>query len=70
MFLFDKVVSAELFSVLIFVLKFLLNLFKINIKKINKIINILEPILIVFILIIITSYAVDNSYNPFLYFRF
>ena len=36
----------------------------------NKIINILEPILIVFILIIITSYAVDNSYNPFLYFRF
>ena len=39
-------------------------------KKINKIINILEPILIVFILIIITSYAVDNSYNPFLYFRF
>ena len=27
-------------------------------------------ILIVFILIIITSYAVDNSYNPFLYFIF
>ena len=39
-------------------------------KKINNIINILEPILIIFILIIITSYAVDNSYNPFLYFRF
>ena len=39
-------------------------------KCLNKIINILEPILIVFILIIITSYAVDNSYNPFLYFRF
>ena len=39
-------------------------------SQINKIINILEPILIVFILIIITSYAVDNSYNPFLYFRF
>ena len=42
------------------------------IKKLkqNKIINILEPILIISILIIITSYAVDNSYNPFLYFRF
>ena len=42
----------------------------IGVKVINKIINILEPILIISILIIITSYAVDNSYNPFLYFRF
>ena len=36
----------------------------------NKIINVLEPICIVIILIIVTAYLVDNSYNPFLYFRF
>ena len=39
-------------------------------KKINKIINILEPIFIIVLLIITTAYLVDNSYNPFLYFRF
>ena len=36
----------------------------------NKIINLLEPIAMVSILIIVTAYLVDNSYNPFLYFRF
>ena len=36
----------------------------------SKIINVLEPIAMVGILIIVTSYLVDNSYNPFLYFRF
>ena len=39
-------------------------------KYVNKIINILEPILIVIILVVVTSYLIDNSYNPFLYFRF
>ena len=39
-------------------------------KYVNNIINILEPILIVVILIVVTSYLIDNSYNPFLYFRF
>lgn len=39
-------------------------------KYINSIINILEPILIVMILVVVTSYLIDNSYNPFLYFRF
>lgn len=39
-------------------------------KYINGIINILEPILIVVILVVVTSYLIDNSYNPFLYFRF
>lgn len=39
-------------------------------KKTNKIINILEPIFIITLLIITTAYLVDNSYNPFLYFRF
>ena len=39
-------------------------------KYINNILNILEPILIIIILIIVTSYLIDNSYNPFLYFRF
>ena len=36
----------------------------------NKIINILEPIAMVIIILIVTAYLVDNSYNPFLYFRF
>lgn len=39
-------------------------------KLLNNIINILEPICIVIILIVVTAYLVDNSYNPFLYFRF
>lgn len=39
-------------------------------KLINKIINILEPITLVFLLVFVTSYLVDSSYNPFLYFRF
>ena len=38
--------------------------------KINKIINILEPIYLLILLIISTSYLIDSSYNPFLYFRF
>lgn len=40
---------------------------KINIRKV---INILEPIILVSLLIFITAYLIDNSYNPFLYFRF
>ena len=39
-------------------------------KYVNNIINILEPILIVVILVVVTSYLIDNSYNPFLYFIF
>ena len=39
-------------------------------KYVNNVINILEPILIVIILVVVTSYLIDNSYNPFLYFRF
>lgn len=39
-------------------------------EKLNKIINIIEPIYILIILIVTTAYLVDNSYNPFLYFRF
>lgn len=38
--------------------------------KVNKVINILEPIYILLLLLIVTAYLVDNSYNPFLYFRF
>jgi alginate O-acetyltransferase complex protein AlgI len=36
----------------------------------RKIINILEPIAHVLLLLIITGYLVDGSFNPFLYFRF
>ena len=36
----------------------------------DKIINLLEPLIIIVLLVVVTAYSVDNSYNPFLYFRF
>ena len=36
----------------------------------NAVLNILEPIFVVVMLIIVTSYFVDGSFSPFLYFRF
>lgn len=41
-----------------------------NIFKEKKVSNIFEPIFILFVLIISTSYIIDGSFNPFLYFRF
>ncbi|MGN1269728.1 MAG: MBOAT family O-acyltransferase [Clostridia bacterium] len=41
-----------------------------NNKKIYKIINVLEPIFLLVIFLVSTSYIVDGSFNPFLYFRF
>ena len=41
-----------------------------KIKFFNILFNILEPIFILILLILCTSYLIDNSYNPFLYFRF
>lgn len=51
-------------------------LLKNTIEKLNKnetmkrIINIIEPVCIVVLLFVTTAYIVDNSYSPFLYFRF
>ena len=39
-------------------------------KKGNMIVNILEPIFVVVMLMVVTSYFVDGSFSPFLYFRF
>lgn len=39
-------------------------------EKFHKIINCLEPIFLVLVFIISTSYIIDGSFNPFLYFRF
>lgn len=36
----------------------------------NKIINVLTPITVAVLLVIITAYLADGSFNPFLYFRF
>lgn len=38
--------------------------------KIRKWINFIEPITLITLLLFVTAYLVDNSYNPFLYFRF
>lgn len=39
-------------------------------EKVRKAVNFLEPIVLACLLIFVTAYLVDNSYNPFLYFRF
>ncbi len=39
-------------------------------EKMRKVINVLEPIVIVLIIVATTAYLVDGSFNPFLYFRF
>ena len=36
----------------------------------RKIINVLEPIVVVVLLLCVTAYFVDGSFSPFLYFRF
>ena len=42
----------------------------INNRKATKFLNIVEPLFLLAILLICTSYIVDGSFNPFLYFRF
>ena len=39
-------------------------------QAIGKVIEVLEPVLMLGILAIATGYLVDGSFNPFLYFRF
>ena len=41
-----------------------------NKSRYEKIINCIEPIFLLLIFIISTSYIIDGSFNPFLYFRF
>ena len=43
---------------------------KLEKTKLNKIINVMEPIVYIVILILSTSFLIDESFNPFLYFRF
>ena len=39
-------------------------------QKFPRVMAVLEPVLLVFLLLICTAYLVDGSFNPFLYFRF
>lgn len=41
-----------------------------NGKKTGRVMNVLEPVVLVGLLIVMTAYLVDGSFNPFLYFRF
>ena len=43
---------------------------KLKQTKFNKIINILEPIYYLILLTLATAFLIDDSFNPFLYFRF
>ena len=36
----------------------------------EKILNVAEPFFVAAVLIIVTAYLIDGTYNPFLYFRF
>lgn len=39
-------------------------------KRAEKVINLLEPLALIILMIMMTAYLVDGSFNPFLYFRF
>ena len=39
-------------------------------SKFNKLYNYLEVIIIIFLLTLVTAFLIDESFNPFLYFRF
>ncbi len=39
-------------------------------RKVSKIMIVLEPVILVVLMIVMTAYLVDGSFNPFLYFRF
>ncbi len=39
-------------------------------KGIKAVVNVLEPFVLLALLVLITAYLVDGSFNPFLYFRF
>ncbi|MBQ2963135.1 MAG: MBOAT family protein [Clostridia bacterium] len=41
-----------------------------NGEKTGRVMNVLEPVAIAALLIVMTAYLVDGSFNPFLYFRF
>ena len=43
---------------------------KINNTKFKKAIDILEPVFLILLLILVTAFLVDESFNPFLYFSF
>ena len=43
---------------------------KLQNTKLKKVLNIIEPILYITLLILTTSFLIDESFNPFLYFRF
>lgn len=43
---------------------------KIKTSKYRKLIDLLEVIAVLALLILVTSFLIDESFNPFLYFRF
>ena len=40
------------------------------VKGVKNVISILEPVALILLLVLVTAYLVDGSFNPFLYFRF
>ena len=43
---------------------------RLNKSKVNKVIAVLEPIVYIVLLTLSTAFLIDESFNPFLYFRF
>ena len=39
-------------------------------EKADRVLNLLEPVFLLGLVVLMTAYLVDGSFNPFLYFRF
>ena len=39
-------------------------------KTADRVLNVMEPLVLIALLLTVTAFLVDGSYNPFLYFRF
>ncbi len=71
MYYFKNYIGVLTISILATIpwLKLLLNKLKQK-PVISQILSVLEPIVLIVLLVIVTGYIVDESFNPFLYFRF
>ena len=39
-------------------------------KHLGQLLTVVEPLLLLLLVLVVTAYLVDGSFNPFLYFRF
>ena len=61
-FLFSVLFSTPIVSCGVMKLK--------KIKRVDTVIKIIEPVFYLFLLLLCTAFIIDESFQPFLYFRF